>query len=132
MDLFRTGSGGEGARVWQTVVALENSYPHFAASDSLGRGEMFASPLKPPCSIINCVTVSSCPLPTHPLKCEVWLYPELRFIQQLKQVANSSRYTGGTLCSVSSGSFRALVSDPGLVNTTKYNVSLYAVFLSRR
>ena len=79
---------------------------------------------------LKCTPVSSCPVPTHPT--QVRPYPELRFIQRLKQVANSSRYTGGTLCSVSSGSFRALVSDPGLVNTTKYNVSLYAVFLSRR
>ena len=30
----------------------------------------------------------------------------------------SSRYTGGTLCSVRYSSYRALVSDPSLVNTT--------------
>jgi hypothetical protein len=34
------------------------------------------------------------------------------------ELTKSSRYTRGTLCSVSSGSYAALVSDPGLVNAT--------------
>src|SRR6266851_8894901 len=37
----------------------------------------------------------------------------------LRILVQKSRYTRGTLCPVPSGSYRALVSDPGLVNTTR-------------
>jgi len=41
-----------------------------------------------------------------------------KVVRLLRILVQKSRYTRGTLCPVPSGSYRALVSDPGLVNTT--------------